>query len=141
MRIMSDHGDAKIYLSEMGKKMRPIAEAIHEAMISLGCVSYVKTIYIGYDIDGEMVAALYGHPDHIEIALALPENAEGDLLVDASHLTWRTLPVAAIVRSPNEVSNFEQLAKLAAERVKTAAHNVNRDNDYFIKTRENRRGR
>jgi hypothetical protein len=141
MRIMSDHGDAKIYLSEMGKKMRPIAEAIHEAMISLGCVSYVKTIYIGYDIDGEMVAALYGHPDHIEIALALPENAVGDLLVDASHLTWRTLPVAAIVRSPNEVSNFEQLAKLAAERVKTAAHNVNRDNDYFIKTRENRRGR
>ena len=141
MRIMSDHGDAKIYLSEMGKKMRPIAEAIHEAMISLGCVSYVKTIYIGYDIDGEMVAALYGHPDHIEIALALPENAAGDLLVDASHLTWRTLPVAAIVRSPNEVSNFEQLAKLAAERVKTAAHNVNRDNDYFIKTRENRRGR
>ena len=141
MRIMSDHGDAKIYLSEMGKKMRPIAEAIHEAMISLGCVSYVKTIYIGYDIDGEMVAALYGHPDHIEIALALPENAAGDLLVDASHLTWRTLPVAAIVRSPNEVSNFEQLAKLAAERVKTAAHNVNRDNDYFIKTRENRRGK
>ena len=138
---MSDHGDAKIYLSEMGKKMRPIAEAIHEAMISLGCVSYVKTIYIGYDIDGEMVAALYGHPDHIEIALALPENAAGDLLVDASHLTWRTLPVAAIVRSPNEVSNFEQLAKLAAERVKTAAHNVNRDNDYFIKTRENRRGK
>ena len=141
MRIMSDNGDAKIYLSEMGKKMRPIAEAIHEAMISLGCVSYVKTIYIGYDIDGEMVAALYGHPDHIEIALALPENAAGDLLVDASHLTWRTLPVAAIVRSPNEVSNFEQLAKLAAERVKTAAHNVNRDNDYFIKTRENRRGK
>ena len=138
---MSDNGDAKIYLSEMGKKMRPIAEAIHEAMISLGCVSYVKTIYIGYDIDGEMVAALYGHTDHVEIALALPENAVGDLLVDASHLTWRTLPVAAIVRSPNEVSNFEQLAKLAAERVKTAAHNVNRDNDYFIKTRENRRGR
>jgi hypothetical protein len=141
MRIMSDNGDAKIYLSEMGKKMRPIAEAIHEAMISLGCVSYVKTIYIGYDIDGEMVAALYGHTDHVEIALALPEDAEGDLLVDASHLTWRTLPVAAIVRSIDSIDDFTKLAKVAAERVKSAAHTVNRDNDYFIKTRENRRSR
>ena len=141
MRIMSDNGDAKIYLSEMGKKMRPIAEAIHETMISLGCVSYVKTIYIGYDIDGEMVAALYGHTDHVEIALALPEDAEGDLLVDASHLTWRTLPVAAIVRSIDLINDFTKLAKVAAERVKSAAHTVNRDNDYFIKTREDRRGR
>jgi hypothetical protein len=141
MRIMSDNGDAKIYLSEMGKKMRPIAEAIHEAMISLGCVSYVKTIYIGYDIDGEMVAALYGHTDHVEIALALPEDAEGELLVDASHLTWRTLPVAAIVRSIDSIDDFTKLAKVAAERVKSDAHTVNRDNDYFIKTRGNRRSR
>ena len=138
---MNGNEDAKTYLSEMGKKMRPLADAIHEAMISLGCVSYVKTIYIGYDIDGEMVAALYGHTDHVEVALALPEDAEGDLLIDARHLTWRTLPVAAIVRSPKDVSSFEQLARLAAERVRTAAHTVNRDNDYFIKTRENRRGR
>jgi hypothetical protein len=140
MRIMSDNGDAKIYLSDMGKKMRPVAGAIHEVLISFGCVSYVKTIYIGYDIDGEMVAALYGHTGHVEIALALPEDAEGDLLVDASHLTWRTLPLAAIVRSLDEVDDFKQLAQVAAERVRTAAHTVNRDNDYF-KTRENRRRR
>ena len=140
MRTMNGDEDAKTYLSEMGKKMRPIAGAIHEAMISLGCVSYVKTIYIGYDIDGEMVAALYGHTGHVEIALALPEDAEGDLLVDASHLTWRTLPLAAIVRSLDDVEDFRRLAEVAAERVRSAAHTVNRDNEYF-KTRENRRSR
>ncbi|MCX6539976.1 MAG: hypothetical protein NTX77_00005, partial [Actinobacteria bacterium] len=36
----------------------------------------------------------------------LPEDAEGDLLVDASHLTWRTLPVAAIVRSSGSIDDF-----------------------------------
>ena len=137
MTTMSEDGDAKTYLSEMGKKMRPTAEAVHDALITLGCVSYVKTIYIGYDIDGEMVAALYGHTDHVEIALALAEDAEGDLLVDASHLTWRTLPVAAIVHSLKEVPAFKLMAKVAAERVRTSAHTVNRDNDYFIRNRKN----
>ena len=138
---VSENGDAKAYLSEMGRKMRPTAEAIHDVMILLGCVSYVKTIYIGYDIDGEMVAALYGHADHVEIALALPESAESDLLVDASHLTWRTLPVAAIVHTISEVEDFEKLAKDAAERVRSATHNVNRDNEFFARTRQERRGR
>jgi hypothetical protein len=140
MADMVENNDAQTYLSGMSKKMKPLAEALHASLISLGCVSYVKTIYIGYDIDGEMVAALYRHSNHVEIALALPEDAEGELLVDARHLTWRTLPVAAVVRSLSEVPDFEILAKAATERIKTATHNVSRDNDFFSKTRRERQG-
>ena len=138
---MTADGDAQAYLAEMGKRVRPLATDLHDALLSLGCVSYVKTIYIGYDIDGEMVAALYGRSDHIEIALALPEDAEGDLLIDASHLTWRTLPVAAIVRTKEELDQFISLADAAVERVRTSSHTVHRDNDFFMKSRRERRGR
>jgi len=138
---MTADSEAQTYLTDLGKRVRPLATDLHDLLISLGCVSYVKTIYIGYDIDGEMVAALYGHSDHVEIALALPEDAEGDLLIDASHLTWRTLPVAAIVRSSEELSSFTNLASNAVERVRNASHSVHRDNDYFIKSRRERRGR
>ena len=124
----------------MNKKVGPLASDLHDVLLNLGCVSYVKTIYIGYDIAGEMVAALYGHSDYVEIALALPEDADGDLLIDASHLTWRTLPVAAIVRKTTDVQPFKELASVAVERVRTASHTVNRDNDFFAKSRRERRG-
>ena len=123
----------------MNKKIRPLASDLHDVLLNLGCISYVKTIYIGYSIAGEMVAALYGRSDHVEIALALPEDADGDLLIDASHLTWRTLPVAAIVRNTTDVLLFTQLASAAVERVRTASHTVNRDNDFFAKSRQERR--
>lgn len=71
---------------------------------SLGCDSCVKTIDIGYDISGEMADELYAHAEYLEVALALQEYAEMSILVDASQLTWRTLPVAAIARSPDELA-------------------------------------
>ena len=137
---MTENSEAQAYLSELNKKVRPLASDLHDVLMKLGCVSYVKTIYIGYDIAGEMVAALYGRSDHVEIALALPEDADGDLLIDASHLTWRTLPVAAVVRNTTDVQPFTGLASAAVERVRTASHTVNRDNDFFIKSRRERRG-
>jgi hypothetical protein len=137
---MTNDGDANDYLRNMNKQMKPLASELHNLLLNLGCVSYVKTIYIGYDIDGEMVAALYGHIDHVEIALALPEDSEEDLLVDASHLTWRTLPVAAIVQTTQEISQFSRLASTAVERVRTSSHSVNRDNDFFVRSKRERRG-
>lgn len=138
---MTTDGEAQTYLADLNKRVRPIATSLHEVLLGLGCVSYVKTIYIGYDIDGEMVAALYGRGDHVEIALALPEDAEGDLLIDASHLTWRTLPVAALVRNMADQAPFRKLAIEAVERVRTASHTVNRDNDFFTKSKRERGGR
>jgi hypothetical protein len=55
---MTTDVEARSYLDDLNKRVRPIATSLHEALLGLGCVSYVKTIYIGYDIDGEMVAAL-----------------------------------------------------------------------------------
>ncbi len=115
--------------------MRSLARAAHSVIVAEGCSSYVKTIYIGYEIEGEMVAALYGRSDHLEIALALPEDADGDLLVDASHLTWRTLPVAAIVRGPLDIPALGVLASESCRRVREQAHSVHRDNDFFIARR------
>lgn len=131
------HREAETYLSELGAT-RSLAALAHEVMVAEGCSSYVKTIYVGYDIDGEMVAALYGHADHIEVALALPEDADGHLLVDASHLTWRTLPVAALLRSDTDVDEFRSLAAEACRRVREQAHTVHRDNEFFIAQRRRR---
>jgi hypothetical protein len=132
------HSEAESYIKGLGK-LSSLALSAHEAMAELGCSSYVKTIYVGYDLGGEMVAAMYGHSTHLEIALALPEDAESQLLVDASHLTWRTLPVAAIVRDKTHLDEFARLADQACGRVRTSSHDVRRENDFFIKARESRR--
>lgn len=134
------HSEAEDFIGQLGH-MKELAGLTHCALVELGCASYVKTIYVGYDIGGEMVAAMYGHADHLEIALALPEDEESDLLVDASHLTWRTLPVAAVVKRKSQVAEFTKLATSACERVRSASHDVMRDNDFFIKAREARRHR
>ena len=71
--------------------------------------------------------------------LTVPEQSHY-LLIDASQLTWRSLPVASIVRNTSDVLAFTQLASAAVQRVRTASHTVNRDNDFFIKSRRERRG-
>jgi len=131
--------DADRFIAGLGKETRKLAQLAHNVMIELGCSSYVKTIYIGYEIDGEMVSALYGSSDHVEIALALPEDAAGEILVDASHLTWRTLPVAAILRSREDALAFRHLAAEAADRVRRNEHDVLRENDHFIRSRRERK--
>ena len=140
MGMTNAHSEAATYLAGLNETTRSLAVVAHEAFASEGCSSYVKTIYIGYDIDGEMVAALYGHADHVEVALALPEDAAGDLLVDASHLTWRTLPVAAIIRSGDDIVDATSLIAFACRRVRDREHAVERDNDFFIRSRRERRG-
>ena len=61
------------------------------------------------------MAALYAHSDHIEIALALDEDHPEPSLKDASHLTWRTLPLSMEVRS---LPNVEMAEKLIDERMR-----------------------
>jgi hypothetical protein len=131
--------DAASYLHDLNPSVRKLASSIDRIFQQLGCSSYVKTIYIGYQVGDEMVAALYGHSDHVEVALALPEDAEGDSLVDASHLTWRTLPVAAILRRPADIAAFKPLAALSVDRVRSSSHNVNRDSEFFYRAKMKRK--
>ena len=131
--------ESEEYLQGLGKRVQALARQLDALLMDEGCNSYVKTIYIGYDIGGEMVAALYGHADHVEVALALPESEEHHLLVDATHLTWRTMPVAAIVRTSADAKDVASLIRLACERVRAGAHDVHRDNEFFVRAKRGRR--
>lgn len=124
--------DAEGYLNELNKKMQPVARKVHDSLVSMGCTSYVKTIYVGYDIGGEMVAALYGHSDHVEVALAVAEDHADTRLLDASHLTWRTLPLALNLKNVSEVSECQALFQEACDQVREQTHDVHRDNDFFV---------
>ena len=134
-------GEARQYIADLNKTSAALCSQVHEMFLAAGCSSYVKTIYIGYDIDDEMVAALYGHADHVEVALALAEDHPSSQLIDASHLTWKTLPVAAIGHDAAEVEKMAGLVVEACDRVRAGLHTVNRDNDFFMKAKRERRGR
>ena len=131
--------EARKYIAELNKTSAALCTQVHEIFLAAGCNSYVKTIYIGYDIDGEMVAALYSHSDHVEVALALAEDHPSSQLIDASHLTWKTLPVAAIGHDAAEVEKMAELVIEACDRVRAGLHTVNRDNDFFMKAKRERR--
>lgn len=139
VKAMSTHVEAEGYLAQVDETMRLVASGAHGVLLSHGCGSYVKTIYVGYEIEGEMVAALYAHPDTVEIALALAEDTASPLLVDAGHLTWRTLPVAAELRCEGDLVEFTHLAVEAVERVRQAKHDVSRDNEFFMARKGRRR--
>jgi len=132
--------------NELVNLMRNSSQVIQKMAIELdrhltekGCYSYVKTIYVGYEIGGNMVAALYPHANHIEVALALPENADHVLLSDAGHLTWRTMPVLATITSSTQFSEILSLVDFSITRVVDGSHVVLRDNDFFIKHKIERR--
>lgn len=98
----------------------------------------VKTIYISYMVGDQMVAAAYPRSKEIEIALALSEDHPSTLLRDATHLTWRTLPVSIVATSATEARAALPLVREAVERVSSGVHDVHRDNEHFIASRRER---
>ena len=130
---------AKEYFSQWGANVTPLGMPLHVALLAQGCDSYVKTIYIGYEISGEMVAALYAHAAHIELALAVAEDHPNMVLKDASHLTWRTLPLALEIRSTDDLILAGELIEEACLRIRGGSHDVERDNDYFVRSRRDRK--
>ncbi len=125
--------EANTLIAEFGPMVNEIAQLIYDRLVGdLGCAPYVKTIYIGFEHGGEMVAALYPRAGAVEVALALPEAAESPLLIDATHLTWRTMPVAAILTSRDEAERAVPLLEEALNRVAQGTHDVNRAPEHFI---------
>lgn len=137
---MASESSVESYLETTSKPIKELLRFAHNILVKYECFAYVKTIYIGYDFDGVMVGALYRRGDHLEIALALPENYVHPLLIDAGHLTWRTLPVAALLYEVDELQEFEILVSTAVNRVKQRQHDVNRGNEYFAKRQSELRG-
>ena len=134
-----EHSEAEAYIAGLNNKIGKIVSEAHQILIDSGCSSYVKTIYIGYDFNGEMVAALYGHSDYVEVAIALSESHESSVLIDASHLTWRTLPVAAVLKSKADLKMFTSLVKEACNGVRSGSHTVTRDNEFFANAKRERK--
>jgi hypothetical protein len=133
-----DDTEARQYLSGINKKYRNLAKSLHQCFIDQGCVSYVKTIYVGYEIAGKMVAALYRHEDRVEVALALDENHNSQILIDATHLTWRTMPVAAVVRNEDDMRKALSLVVEASNRVRTGKNTLSRSNAFFAEAKKKR---
>ena len=116
-------------------KVRRLTEGLYDALVGLGCTPYVKTIYVGLEYQGALVAAIYPHHDRVEVALALPEDHPHPSLIDATHLTWKTMPVAAVLRTPDDLSEAEALVLEAFTRVSTGSHDVELPNDRFPRKR------
>jgi hypothetical protein len=135
----SEHSEAEAYIVGLNNKIAKVVSEAHQILIGSGCTSYVKTIYIGYDFNGEMVAALYGHADYVEVAIALPETHKSSILIDASHLTWRTLPVAAVLKSKDDLKKFAPLVKESCRGVRSGSHTVLRDNEFFANAKRERK--
>lgn len=134
MKVEESEGNEVLrYLRSGTKRMSDLAGGAHAYFLERNCHAYFKTIYIGYDLDGVMVAALYKRADHLEIALALPENHESPLLIDATHLTWRTLPLAAVIEKKAQLVMLRDLVAEACQRISTQDHNVHRDNEFFTR--------
>jgi hypothetical protein len=80
----------------------------------------------------------YGHSEYVEVAIALSESYESPVLIDASHLTWRTLPVAAVLKSKADIKMFGPLVKEACKGVLSGGHTVLRDNEFFAAAKRER---
>lgn len=119
------------------KVLREAFEVVNAALEDCGAAAAhdVKTIYISYMVEEQMVAAIYPRSQEIEIALALPEDHPSSLLRDATHLTWRTLPVSTVVVDSEGARSILGLIEEASLRVASGTHHVHRDNEHFAARR------
>lgn len=137
---MSDHRDDLVrLLSGRSGVVKQTIERLDTLLVGNGCKPYVKTIYVGYELDGSMVAAAYPRGGWTEVALALPDDFDPGRLVDATHLTWPTLPVAMEVRRSPDIKACCAFASEALERVRHGQHDVSRPPEFF-QSRVRRRG-
>lgn len=118
--------------------LRTLAREIHGHLMKESIVNYVKTIYIGYEFQGEMFAALYRNTNAIEVALPLPEDESGPLIMDASHLTWRTLPLMVHITRTSQLPEAFKIIDRSYTRLVSGSHTVHRTNEYFIARKKGR---
>ena len=96
-----------------------------------GLTMYVKTIYVGVELDGAMIAAVYPTRESLNVVLALDSNHPNSRLEDATHLTWRTMPVMFKATKKTDFKVLNKLFDEALERVSTGTHDVDRPAEYF----------
>lgn len=120
-------------LTEASPSAKQLMVAVHAYFAhEAHCDAYVKTIYVGYQLGTEMVAAVYPHARSVEVALALPDNLADPQLIDAAHLTWRTMPVAIEIGNRSQLGLARPLFERAVERVRTGVHDVELPQERFM---------
>jgi hypothetical protein len=105
------------FIADSPKAIQSVLRNLCRFFDELGCDAYVKTIYIGFTMAGEMVAAAYPDGKTVEVALALPEDHPSEVLKDATHLTWKSMPVLLALRSSKDFKYAQPLFLEAHERV------------------------
>jgi hypothetical protein len=124
--------DLDRFMAQSGAVARRLLNALTREFQRLGCDAYVKTIYIGWQVEGRLVAAVYPHSSRVEIAIALPEDHHSPLLKDATHLTWRSLPVALDVSQGDDVRPVIALIEEAVTRVRSGQHDTDLPVERFM---------
>ena len=136
---MSDASDA--FIANAPNRVRALLRSIDLAFTAYGCTSYAKTIYLGFELNQEMIAAAYPLTESVDLALALPEDHPSPLLKDATHLTWKTMPVLLRLDPNDELGAVEPLLREAFDGVAQGRHAVNRPNEHFAARRRSLQGR
>lgn len=113
----------------------------YDFLVAGGCSPDVKTIYVSFTLGSAMVAAAYPKHETVEIALALPDDAESPLLNDASHLTWPTLPVSVVIARDSIYEDIEALLSEALMRIGNGTQNVRRPSEFFEARKRERQKR
>ncbi len=116
-------------------KLAPLVEVwerVDDALTDRQLTRDVKTIYVSYtDTDRNLVAAV--HPDPttstIEIALSLPPDTKAELTYDATHLKWRTLPLAVRLGPDDELTS--EIMSLIQTAIEYAPSSVPRPSEDF----------
>ena len=125
---------AEKLVNHLPNEVKALLADIYELIVEdHGCHPDVKTIYISFTFEQVMVASAHIGTEDIELALALPENHPSNMLEDALHLTWRTLPVLLRVNQDSDDKDVLDLIEEAVERVKSGKHTVNRPPEFFAK--------
>jgi len=125
-------GAAAALLASLPTDVQEFALSICRTLVKeFGSKLYVKTIYVGVEINGAMVAALYPAADRVDIALALEEEHPSAMLEDATHLTWPSLPVLVSVGAETDQAQVLALIREAAIRIVNSEHHVSRSPEYL----------
>lgn len=134
---------AKVLLADQSDAVRSLFSDVYSALVhGSGCRPDVKTIYVSFTLGDSLVASAHPRADVVELALALPEAHGSTLLEDASHLTWRTLPLLVCIEADSPREDVMDLVYEAVNRVESGEHDVDRPPEFFQAARRaNKRNR
>jgi len=104
---------------ELGIPTQKAMERLFDYLVSQeACVSEVRSSYISFSIDGEMVAVAQRGDEGIDIAMALPFDGSDARVFDALDLKWRTLPTGIVIVGQRDVGIAKKYLKTACSRVR-----------------------